>query len=224
MESELFPVFPVFLLIDVSASMAGGAIEAVNAALPDLKKEMSSNPTTGEIARVGVVTFSNTGRTVIPLSDLAEVDLPEIMVEGGTNFAAGFTEVKRAIDSGLRALPKGTPFYRPVVFFMSDGMHQAAEDWRQALRELTDRSWKLAPEIVAFGFADAKAEALQQIATRYAFMSKDTDPVEQVREIMQALLGSIRTASASFRDPNQADGLTIDAPTEHFTPLPRMTL
>jgi hypothetical protein len=45
-----------------------------------------------------------------------------------------------------------------------------------------------------------------------------------VREIMQALLGSIRTASASFQDPSQADGLTIDAPAEHFTPLPRMTL
>jgi uncharacterized protein YegL len=219
-------VFPVFLLIDVSASMAGGAIEAVNNAIPDLKKEMLANPMTGEIARVGVVTFSDEGRTLIPLCDLADVTIPEIMIEGGTDFYAGFKEVKQAIETGLRSLPKGTPFYRPVVFFMSDGAHQSRvhPDWSQAYRELTDRTWKLAPEIVAFGFGDAQADTLSKVATRYAFMSKDSDPATQVREIMHALLSSIRTASASFRDPSQADGLTIDAPTEHFTPLPKLSL
>ena len=226
MDSEVFPVFPVFLLIDVSASMTGGAIDAVNAAIPDLKKEMLSNPMTGEIARVAVVTFSDEGRTVIPLCDLADADIPEIMIEGGTDFAAGFEEVKRAIDLGLHSLPKGTPFYRPVVFFMSDGVHQSSRrpDWSAAHRDLTDRSWKLAPEIVAFGFGDAEPNVLRKVATRFAFMSKDSDPATQVREIMHALLSSIRTASASFRDPNQSDGLTVDAPTEHFTPLPKMTL
>jgi len=225
--SELYTIFPVFLLLDVSSSMAGGPIEAVNAALPDLKKEMLSNPTVGEIARVSLTTFSDIARTVIPLCDLADVDLPEIMVEGGTNFAAGFREVRSAIDSGLRALPRGTPFYRPVVFFMSDGFHQANEPWEDALAELRNPSWKLAPEVVCFGFADAERvpDILTRIATRYAFLARHGgDPAQQVREIMNALINSIRTTSSSFRDPSQADGLHIEAPTEHFAELPRMTL
>ena len=106
---ELYTIFPVFMLVDVSASMSGGPIEAVNAALPDLKREMLSNPTVGEIARVCVITFSDEGRVVVPLCDLAYADLPEIMVEGGTNFAAGFRAARQAIEDGLRALPKGTP-------------------------------------------------------------------------------------------------------------------
>jgi uncharacterized protein YegL len=220
--SEVFPIFPVFLLIDVSASMAGEAMDAVNAALPELKKEIESDPTVGEIAKIGVVTFSDQGRTVVPLCDLAEADIPEIMVEGGTNFAAGFEEVKRAIDTGLHAMPKGTPFYRPVVFFMSDGMHQARQDWKAARADLLN--WKLAPEIVTFGLGDATKELLQQVTTKYAFMSKDRNPADQVREIMRALLGSIVTTSRSFSDPDKADGLVIEAPSEHFTPLPRMTL
>jgi uncharacterized protein YegL len=220
--TEVFPIFPVFLLIDVSASMAGDAMDAVNAALPDLKKEIEADPTVGEIARIGVVTFSDQGRTLVPLSDLAEVDMPEVMVEGGTNFAAGFDEVKRAIDTGLHSMPKGTPFYRPVVFFMSDGMHQARQDWKQARADLLN--WKLAPEIVTFGLGEAAPEMLQQITTKYAFMSKDVKPADQVREIMRALLGSIVTTSRSFSDPGKADGLVIEAPSEHFTPLPRMTL
>lgn len=223
--SELYTVFPVFMLVDVSASMAGGSIEAVNAAMPALKKEMLSNPSVGEIARVCVVTFSDVGRTVIPLCDLADAEIPEIMIEGGTNFAAAFREVKSAITMGLHSLPKGTPFYRPVVFFMSDGEHQAKEQWDVALDDLKDKSWKFAPEIVCFGFNDANRDttALQRIATRFAFLAKETDPVVQVREIMNALLNSIRTTSTSFRDPTQAEGLHIEAPAEHFAPLPKMS-
>jgi uncharacterized protein YegL len=224
--SELYTIFPVFMVLDVSASMAGGPIEALNDALPSLKKEMLSNPTVGEIARIAIVTFSDVGRTVVPLSDLAQVDLPDLMVEGGTNFAAAFRETKNAILSGLQALPKGTPIYKPVVFFMSDGEHQAPGDWHTALDELRDRSWKFAPEVVAFGFGDAKknTDALREIASRFSFLAEEADPALQVREIVNALIGSIRTTSTSFRDPSQADGLHLEAPSEFFTPLPPMTL
>ncbi|MBO0834028.1 MAG: VWA domain-containing protein [Actinobacteria bacterium] len=218
--TELYTIFPVFLLIDVSASMAGGPIEAVNAALPELKTEMLSNPTVGEIARVAVLTFSDEGRTVVPLCDLADADIPEIKVEGGTNFAAGFRELRKAIDSGMASLPKGTPVYRPVVFFMSDGEHVAAEDWTAAHGQLRDKSWKFAPEIVAFGFGEANREVIRQVATRFSFEAKHQDPVVQVREIMNALIGSIRTTSTSFRDPSQAEGLHLETPPEYFTPLP----
>jgi uncharacterized protein YegL len=220
--TELYTIFPVFVLIDVSASMAGGSIEAVNAALPALKMEMLSNPTVGEIARVSIVTFSDEGRTVVPLCDLASADIPEIMIEGGTNFASGFRALKKAIESGMASLPKGTPVYRPVVFFMSDGEHVAREDWTAALDALRDKSWKYAPEIVSFGFGEANTEAIRRVATRYSFKTKDADPVVQVREIMNALIGSIRTTSTSFRDPGQAQGLHLEAPGEYFTPLPPM--
>ncbi len=220
--AEVFPIFPVFLLIDVSYSMNGPAMDAVNTALPELKKEFEADPTVAEIAQIGIVTFSDRGTTILPLSDIAEVDIPHITPEGGTNFAAGFEEVKRAIDTGLHAMPKGTPFYRPVVFFMSDGMHQSKQDWKPARADLLN--WKLAPEIVTFGFGEAEPEPLQQVTTRYAFMAKGNSPADQVREIMRALLGSIVTTSRSFTDPNKADGLVIEATSEHFTPLPRMSL
>lgn len=224
--TELFTVFPVFLLVDVSASMAGGPIEALNKALPELKAEMQANPTVGEIARVGMVTFSDEARTAIPLCDLAYATLPEVMVEGGTNFAAAFRGLRSAIDSGMSGLPKGTPVYRPVAFFMSDGAHQAREDWRPALETVRDKRWKYHPEIVAFGFHEADGaasqECLRRIATRYSFLATGNDPAVQVREIMQALIGSIRTTSTSFRDPGQADGLRLEAPAEFFTPLPPM--
>jgi uncharacterized protein YegL len=220
--SEAFAIFPVFLVVDVSASMAGGPIEAVNQALPALKAEMQSNPLVGEIARVALVTFSDEARVQIPLADLAYTTLPEVLVEGGTNFAAAFRGLRQAIDQGMASLPKGTPVYRPVAFFMSDGEHTAREDWSSALAEVKDERWKWRPEIVSFGFGEANRDAIRKVATRYAFMAKDHDPVVQVREIMNALIGSIRTTSVSFRDPSQQDGLRLEVPAEHFTPLPRL--
>jgi uncharacterized protein YegL len=222
--TELFTVFPVFMVVDVSASMAGGPIEALNKALPDLQHEMRSNPMVGEIARIGLLTFSDEARVVLPLGDLAEVHLPELTVEGGTNFAAAFRGARQAIESGMRSLPKGTPVYRPVVFFMSDGEHQAREDWTDALSQLRDPGWKFAPEVVAFGFAEARNESLQRIATRFAFTCRDRDPVTQVREIIKALIGSIRTTSTSLADPAKSQGLYLDTPTEHFTPLPTISI
>lgn len=213
------------MLLDVSASMAGKPLDALNLALPAVRKEVQYNPTVGEIARVAIITFSDTARTLVPLSDLAEVEIPELMVEGGTNFVAAFQETRRAIENGLASLPKGTPIYRPVVFFMSDGGHTSGGDWKGAVSQLRDPSWRFAPEVVTFGFGDqVDTDALRQIATRFSFLAKDADPAVQVREIVNALIGSIRTTSTSFRDPAQADGLHIEAPTEFFAPLPPMTL
>ncbi|MFI5911029.1 VWA domain-containing protein [Dactylosporangium sp. NPDC051541] len=223
--SELITIFPVFLLVDVSVSMAGAPIEALNKALPEMRRELQSAPTVGETVRIALVTFSDEARTVIPLSDLAHTEIPEVLIEGGTNFAAGLRGVRTAIEAGLGALPKGTPVYRPVVFFMSDGAHQAREDWGPALQQLRDPHWRFRPEVVSFGFNAAQDDALRQIATKFAFRAKDADPATQVRAIMTALTGTIATTSAGFRDATRAGGaLHLETPPDHFTQLPPLTV
>ncbi|GAA3451718.1 vWA domain-containing protein [Dactylosporangium matsuzakiense] len=223
--SEPLTIFPVFLLVDVSVSMAGAPIEALNRALPEMKRVMQSDPTVGEIVRIALVTFSDEARTVIPLADLAHTDIPEVLIEGGTNFAAGLRGVRTAIEAGLGALPRGTPVYRPVVFFMSDGAHQAREDWGPALHQLRDPHWRFRPEVVSFGFNDAPDDALRQIATKFAFRARDADPATQVRDIMNALIGSIITTSAGFRHPARpGGGLHLETPPDHFTQLPPLTV
>ena len=86
-QSELFTVFPVFLLVDVSASMAGGPIEAVNKALPDIQNEMRGNPMVGEIARVGLSTFSDEARVEETID----------------------AEVRKILGSYARPAPEGSP-------------------------------------------------------------------------------------------------------------------
>lgn len=223
-EEELFRIFPVFLVIDISYSMEGEPIDAVNAALPSIKQEMIENPMVGQIARVSVITFAETARAILPLCDLAYADMPRVTIQGGTNFAAAFRTARQTIETSMGELPKGTPIYRPVLFFMSDGEHISKEDWRPMLASLRDTSWKFAPEIVTFGFGKADKDTLRKIATRFAFLAKDGDPAHQVREIMNAIIGSIRTTSTSFHDPDQEGGLHIEADSTTFTRLPAIEI
>ncbi|SET11809.1 Uncharacterized conserved protein YegL, contains vWA domain of TerY type [Nonomuraea wenchangensis] len=214
-------MFPVFLVIDVSYSMAGEPIEAVNAALPDLKAAIEDDPTVGELARVAVIAFADTATVVLPLSDLQYAGLPLLEPGGATNFAEAFRAAREEIERAIRGLGRGSRFYRPVLFFMSDGMHVADEDWRGPLRQLTSPDWPFAPEVVAFGFGAAEAEALGTIATRYAFKANGADPAAQAREIISTLVRSIRTTSGSLR-PDGDGGLVVDVDRSKFTPLPLM--
>jgi uncharacterized protein YegL len=223
-EEERFPVFPVFLLIDVSGSMAGEAMNAVNLALPQLKQAIASDPASGEIARIGIVTFSDGARVVLPLSDLLHVQMPALRAGGLTNFAAAFRMIRMEIEGGIRSLGRGTRFHKPVVFFVSDGQDVAGENWPQALRELTDREFKFAPEIVTFGFGGADPQVLGQISTRYAFMAKDTDPAAAVREIISTLIASIKTTSGSLAGAGHQSGLLVQPNPDQFTALPVQTV
>jgi uncharacterized protein YegL len=218
-QEERHPVFPTYLVIDVSGSMDGSPIQAVNGALPRLKQVIQSDPAVGEIARIGVVTFSDSARLVLPLCDIAYADPPVLRTENMTNFAAAFRVTRAELEAGIRGLGKGTRFHKPVVFFMSDGYHNANEPWAGAHMELTNREWKFCPEIVVFGFGEANAEELQRIATRYAFMAKHDDPAEQVREIFATLIRSIRTTSQSLQS-GAAGGLIVQPDPNKFTPLP----
>lgn len=217
-DNERLPIFPVYIVIDVSYSMEGAPINAVNNALPELKTMISNNASVGEVARIAILTFSDYARPVVPLCDLQNAPLPTLKPEGNTNFAEAFRTLHAELEQGIRSFGKGVRFYKPVVFFMSDGEHNAGEDWRPPLRKLEDRNFNFNPEIVTFGFGDADPESLQQIATTYAFAAKSGNPTSQVKEIMNALLKSVRTTSNKLAQGNES-ALSVEPDPEQFTRL-----
>jgi uncharacterized protein YegL len=199
---ERHPIFPIFLLLDVSLSMQGPPIDAINIALPELKRAIEEDPTTGELARVGLITFADSARLAIPLSDLADVQLPCVKAEGRyTNFADAFASARKYIESGVKNMGKGTRFFTPVIFLITDGRHNWHEDWRSAHARILDRSWKFRSEIVVFGFGSASPEEIRALGSRphLTFLARDQAAASVVKEIISTLLGSIKTTSGSIR-------------------------
>jgi uncharacterized protein YegL len=217
-ESERPAIFPVCLVIDVSGSMSGGPMAAMNTALPAMQRAILDDPTTGEIARIAVVTFSDSAGCVLPLSDMAHAQMPALSPQGGTNFAEGFRVAREALVDGIGGLGRGARYHRPVVFFLSDGQHNAGQSWKDDFDRLRSREDKYGAEVVSFGFGQANRDVIAQVSTQHAFFATDMDPAVAVKEILHTVLLSIKTTSGSFRAGGAA-GLSVPQSTG-LTPLP----
>jgi uncharacterized protein YegL len=203
--NESYPIVPICIAIDTSASMAqNGALLAVNQCLPELATFLRDEPVAAEMARIGLITFDSTAREALPLSDLAEVSMPTVSAQGATSFAAAFREIKRFFETYIPQLGKGAQYYAPIVFLITDGLPtDPDEQWRPALDELR-AAGKYRCNIVCFGFGDAKAEILQTIGM--TFIAREQDPVDATRSVFRELMGSIKTTSASVRDAVESGG------------------
>jgi uncharacterized protein YegL len=201
---ERYAVFPFYLCLDVSASMAGEPIAGVNRQLPLLRAGVGEDPAIAEIVRFAIITFSDVAHTVLPLSDLSLVEeVPELVAQGRTSYAAAFDHLRQSIEADYHAGRfAGDRWYRPAVVFISDGRPTDPEEhWLAAHRRLTDPSWKRHPNILSFGFGDAAAEVLAQVSeskpNRAFIAAEGAEPAKVVPELMAGLIQSIVSSSAS---------------------------
>ena len=201
---ERYSVFPFYICLDVSASMAGAPIESVNRQLPLLRASVGEDPAVAEVIRLGVVTFSDVARSVLPLCDLSLVEaVPEVSAQGRTSYAAVFDHLRQVIeDDYQKSRSAGDRWYRPAVIFISDGRPtDAPERWRAALQRLTDPGWRRRPNILAFGFGEADpavlAEVTSHLSNRAFIAAEGAEPASVVPELLAGLIQSIVSSSAS---------------------------
>jgi uncharacterized protein YegL len=201
---ERYAVFPFYLCLDVSASMAGDPIDSINRQMPVLRASVGEDPAIAEVIRFGVVTFSDVARTVLPLSDLSMVEaVPEVRAEGRTSYGAAFEHLRQTIEADyLASRAGGDRWYRPAVVFISDGRPTDEEArWQAALGRLVDPAWRRRPNILAFGFGQADPAVLKTVAgdqpNRAFIADEGAEPAAVVPELMKGLISSIVSSSAS---------------------------
>ncbi|MFE3458129.1 VWA domain-containing protein [Nocardiopsis aegyptia] len=198
-------ILPFYLVCDESTSMEGTPIQAVNEALPELHSRIGSNPVVSDKAHFSILAFNHEAHVLLPLSDLSEVEiLPSMQANGGTSYGAAFRLLRETITQDVDRLKEaGHRVYRPAVFFLSDGF-PGDDEWDVEYKRLTDTDWGPHPNILAFGFGEADAAIMQQVATVRAFMADGTlNPAQALNEFARSLANSIvnsGTQSASSED------------------------
>lgn len=201
---ERYSVFPFYLCLDVSASMAGGPIDSVNQQIPLLRSRVGEDPAVAEVIRLGIVTFSDVARSVLPLCDLSMVEaVPEVSAQGRTSYAAVFDHLRTVIEDDYhKGRSSGDRWYRPAVVFISDGRPtDEPERWQASLSRLTDPSWRRRPNILAFGFGEADPQVLAAVTSNLpnrAFIADEgAEPAAVVPELLAGLIQSIVSSSTS---------------------------
>lgn len=185
-------ILPFYLVCDESGSMAGAPVDAINQSLPELHFEIGSNPVVADKTRFCLIGFSDDAEVLLPLSDLSSLTaMPSLKASGGTNYSKAFDKLRQTINDDVNDLKtQNHQVYRPAVFFLSDGF--PGDSWHASYQALTDAAWRPHPNIIAFGFGQADANVIRQIANTKAFISNGTlGPAEALREFAKSLIKSM---------------------------------
>lgn len=221
----------LYFMVDTSGSMAGTSIDAVNEIVPALLSTCQANPAVRDKLRFAVVEFNSTARPVVPLSKSTEVGegtnqtpVPHFSPGGGTNYGAGFREVKRAIDNGLASIKgDGYKAHRPAVIIITDGDPTDPDGDRQtawndlvgpAGGSLTREEESRLPNVAIFGVADATEAQLKRYTARHGIAFKAADGVTASAALIEILKFLIQSIVTSVNDQDNtaagSDGLTFD--------------
>lgn len=164
-------VLPVYLVVDVSASMML-SIGEVNLAIRSVVDALDAEPFAADRVRLSIIAFSDAAEVVLPLTTVHYIAIPpELESKGGTSYAAALRVLRSSIDIDIESLKgDGYRVARPVAFFLTDG--QSSDSWSDALEALTRGRYR--PTLLTFGIGDADPAALVQLASRpeLAFMAQ----------------------------------------------------
>ncbi len=183
---------PVYLVIDCSESMAGPAIEEVQAGLQAMLSSLLQDPMALETVYISVITFAREARQILPLSELFTLKIPTLGVRTGTSLGAALRLLQDCLNRDVvRSTPTTKGDYRPIVVLLTDG--QPTDDWRPAVQSLHDAATVRPANIYAIGCGpDVDYAVLGQISDIVLRLENVEDGF---RKLFVWLSASVRTAS-----------------------------
>ena len=115
---------PVYILIDTSGSMRGEPIESVKVGLSDMIASLRLDPYALETVCVSIITFDSKVEQILPLTELENLQLPDIHVpDSGATFLGAALNLMcqrndEEVNMGSRE-QKGD--WMPIMFVLTDG-------------------------------------------------------------------------------------------------------
>lgn len=127
---------PVYILIDTSGSMKGEPIESVKVGLSDMIATLRQDPYALETVSISIITFDRSVNQILPLTDLEELQLPEITTpdSGPTHMGVALRVLCEKVEAEVKkgtAEQKGD--WRPLLFLLTDGKPSDKQEYERML-------------------------------------------------------------------------------------------
>jgi len=115
---------PVYLLLDTSGGMFGEPIQALNNALSSLVNALRSDPMALDTVWLSIITFDRIALELIPLTEIASFQLPEITCpQSGPRHTGRALEL--LYENAKRDITKGSENqkgdWKPLLFIFTKG-------------------------------------------------------------------------------------------------------
>lgn len=113
---------PVYFLIDVSESMAGESISAVEKGIRFINAELGANPYALETVFISILVFAGKAEVLVPFSEIGSIKIPVLSVGRGTALGAGLKLLMQKISMETKKpAEKEKGDFKPLVFIVADG-------------------------------------------------------------------------------------------------------
>ena len=98
-------------------------IEAVNNGLQALVSELRQDPQALETAFLSIITFDSEAKQIMPLTELASIQIPNLVANGLTEMGAALSLVAEKIENEVtKTTPDTKGDWKPYIFLMTDGL------------------------------------------------------------------------------------------------------
>lgn len=195
---------PVYLLLDTSGSMRGEPIQAVNVGLRTMVGALRQDPHALESVHLSIMTFDVAVTTVLPLTSIDALILPEITTpqSGATHLGAALEALCEQVDAEVqRSNPTQKGDWRPLLFIMTDGAPSDTYAYEQAIPRV--RAKNFASIVGCAAGPKARQDALEPLCDHV--VSLDTTDAGTFGRFFQWV-------SAAVASSNRSVGIAPPAP------------
>ena len=204
---------PVYLVLDTSGSMSGEPIEAVKNGVQVLISTLRQDPYALETAFLSVITFDSSARQLMPLTELAMFQMPDIQAAGTTALGEALSLLANKANTEVAkttADVKGD--WKPLVFLMTDG--EPTDSWQNGLSEF--KKQKFGMVVACAAGQGANTDVLKQITD--VVVQLDTADSATIKAFFKWVSASVSTGSQKI----EATGKDVSGLNELPPPPPEV--
>jgi len=156
---------PCVLLVDVSGSMTGAAIDELNKGLVAFQQELQHDDLAALRVEVAIVSFGTNVRVEQDFISAHEFTAQPLRTGGNTPMGGAINLVLDMVRKRKDTYKQlGIPYYRPWIFLITDGA--PTDEWRSAAQRVQAEEAGKTVAFFAVGVQKADMKVLAQITAR----------------------------------------------------------
>ena len=159
------PRCPCALVLDVSGSMAGAPIAALNAGLQTFQSDVLTDSLAAQRVEVGIVTFGGRVETACDFHGAQNFQPPTLIAGGETPMGEAVCRAIEMVNQRKASYKQvGLHYFRPWIFLITDG--EPTDEWQTAANLVKQGETAKAFAFFAVGIGAANFDLLRQLSVR----------------------------------------------------------
>ncbi len=181
--------------------MVGEPLQAVEAGMQAMIRQLRTDPQALETAWISVITFSDGAKVLLPLTELYNFQMPVLTLGSGTALSAALVLLEQRVSSEVVLTTHARRGdYKPIIFFLTDG--DPTDKWEAAAsRFKREFDAKRATVVAVICGEDASPGKMRQI-TNQVVLARNLDE-GTLKSVFNWVSASIASASQSIESPDR---------------------